>query len=191
MRTRVSSLLLATVVFASVAGCGDDGLEDNPTTRSTGSVSPTESASPVVEAATGPVVETDALRMHVFEHEDWSIRRVGTGFGASVSTLEGGLFEVHGGGLGTSASDLDEGAEIAERLESIEDPAPTRVENRVINGVELYVLEGRSERMHNTIVGGYSGGYTVYLDFDVPLDWPDGEALVESMLASIEWKDQS
>lgn len=200
MRSRVHRLVLsaalATSLALGLAACGDDEPSgDPPASTPTDSTSDSSSGAgtdgpseePTAEAATGPQLESRALRMRVFAAPGWDVRTLGSLMGASLDT-DDGLFEVRVSGLETTATDLEAAAERAEEDEFIDRTAPKRVENRVVDGVELFVLDGRAEGDRTVILGGYHGGFQVNIDLDFPDDWPDADALIESMLASVEWK---
>lgn len=199
MPTRVAQVLVAALLTLGLAACGDDP-DDEPTTDPTSDTSassdPTDTATPdtatsdsvpSVEPATGEVVELNALRIRLVERDDWIIQRVGT---TVVALLDGdtGTFQFSGGGIGTTATDLDEGAEVALDVESAGDVPLERLPNRTIGGVECYVLEGASDEDRRYLVGGFHEGFRFDLEFEEHLEWPDAEATIESMLASIEWK---
>ncbi|WP_235535948.1 hypothetical protein [Nocardioides sp. Root190] len=196
MWSRVPRLVLASVVSASLAtslvACGDDDPATGPSDPSSNASTETGEPSgdpgePSAEPATGPELESNNLRMRLFASPDWNVRTLGTLMGASLDS-DDGLFEVRVSGIATTSEDLERDAEIAEENEAIERTSPQRVANRVIQGVELFVLEGEDDRYRSVVLGGFHNGYQVNIDIDFPADWPDADALIESMLASVEWK---
>lgn len=193
MPTRVARVLVAALLALGLVACSDD--PDEPTTGATPDAStssdptgtPTSDAEPSVEPATGEVIELNALRIRLVERDDWIIQRVGT---TVVAALDGdtGTFQLNGGGIGTTGTDLDEAAEIAREVESAGRLPLERLPNRTIDGVECFVLEGSDDEDRRYLVGGIHNGFSFDLEFEVHLEWPEADAMVESMLASIEWK---
>lgn len=197
MPTRVARVLVAALLSSLALGlvaCSDDDPSGDPTSEPTSTASETDSsespspdAAPSVEPATGEVIELNALRIRLVAREDWIVQRVGT---TVVAALDGdtGTFQFGGGGIGTSGTDLDEAAEVARDIESAGDVPLERLPNRTIDGIECFVLEGADDEERRYLVGGIHNGFRFDLEFEVYLEWPDADAMIESMLASIEWK---
>lgn len=199
MWSRVACAVLGVLLVVVLGGCGEDAPGDadrTPDANSGGSSSdapsPTSSeTAEAVEPATGQQIEINALTMRLFEADNWIIDKLGT---TVVALLDGfdlgipGSFDIGGGGLASSPPDLELEARLRVEATADDEPQPKRVENRVLNGVECYVLEGADDKKRVYIIGGNHGGYLFTLEFLMPIEWPDSDKLIESMLASIEWK---
>jgi hypothetical protein len=89
--------------------------------------------------------------------------------------------------LATTSTDV-EGEADAAWVGRKNDEGARRLENRVINGVECWVISTAREDYRTYEVGGVHNGYQFTIGFEVPSDWPEADQRIEEMLASIEWK---
>ncbi|GAA1502747.1 hypothetical protein GCM10009788_02480 [Nocardioides humi] len=192
MVSRVVRSLPAAALALALAGCSDDepsggpGVATPPTTPSTTSAAP---ATPSVTPASGQEISNDTVSMRLTDDPDWQVARFST-------TVTGGLLR-EDGSMSASVSDirstgddeLDSLAAAAEKTWSDDDPAPLRVANREIDGVDCYVLEASNDDRRRYIVGGDHDGFTFSIDFKVPVAWTDGDQLIEEMLASVDIRD--
>ena len=202
MKSRVLSALLASVLAVTLAGCGND---DDPSSEETTSPSgeqspdpddesspPEESASesPSVTPASGPLVENDAVSFHLFEHAGWIQVGNRSLVESWVLVFDEGEFQVFLTGSQSPHLDLDADAELVKEDMAIEDPPATRIENRVLNGVECWVFTGEEDLHVGYHIGGSNGGFQYELSFEFPpaSQWPEGQQRLEEMLASVEWK---
>lgn len=197
MWSRVTRTALGVLLVVVLGGCGDDeptGADGTPQPTSSSSDAPSPAPSEAaddVEPATGQLIEINALTMRLFEADGWIVDKLGTSVVVALDGFDQGIpgaFSISGGGLASSGTDLEINAEVAVEAAADDRIKSERVANRVINGVECYVLEGADDTRRIYIVGGNHGGYLFDLEFEVPVEWPGSDELIESMLASIEWK---
>lgn len=198
MWSRVACAVLGVLLVVVLGGCGDDepgGANRTPdpsgnSSSDAPSLATSETADDI-EPATGQQIEINALKMRLFEADDWIIDTLGTTVVALLDGFDEGIpgsFDISGGGLASSGTDLEINAKVAVEAAADDRVKSKRVENRVINGVECYVLEGADDTKRVYMVGGNHGGYLFDLEFKMPVEWPDSDKLIDSMLASIEWK---
>jgi hypothetical protein len=192
MSSRVTSLLLATVLTAGMAGCDGGDPEPGPSpsaqeSESSATASPSESSSPSVAPATGPLIEMKALDLRLYDGPEWDIQSYGSVTGGGYRTDEGTV-DVAVSDLATTDTDLDADAEVVLEIKADEDPAPRRLENRTVNGVECWVIAGKNDERRTYAIGGLHAGYQFSVEFEVPADWPEADQRIEEILASIRWK---
>ena len=116
---------------------------------------------------------------------DWFISRAGR-----AGNLSTGLKTWRIDGGATPAFDsttLDVGAENAIENYSFGGPPLSRSDNREVDGVEGYVVEGKNRSGFTYIYGTVVGDSLAYVQFDFANDSPKAKAWVESVLASVEW----
>lgn len=199
MKSRVVRLLPVAVLALALVGCSDDEPSAGPADPSSSAPSTSPSASPSasgsgsgspsVAPASGQEISNDTVSMRLTDDPDWQVAQFAT-------TVTGGLLRVDGS-ISASVSDirstgddeLDSLAAAAEKTWSQDDPAPRRVANRAVDGVECYVLEASNDETHRYVVGGDHDGFTFSIDFKVPVGWADGDQMIEQMLASVDIKD--
>lgn len=192
MSSRVTSLLLATVLAAGLAGCdgGDPAPDPSPSAQeseSSATASASESSSPSVAPATGPLIEMKVLDLRLYDGPEWDIQNAGSAFIAGYRADQG-VIDVAASDLATTSTDLDEDAKVVLEIKADEDPAPRRLENRTVNGVECWVLAAENEERRTYAIGGIHAGYQFLVEFDLPADWPEADQRIEEILASIRWK---
>lgn len=198
MRSRIIPVVALIAIGIALAGCGDDGdAGDDAPPKATHSsdqqtTGPTSEPSASVTAASGPVVENDALRLHLFENEEWI-------HVTDRSLVQGWVLDLDEGTVGltltvassgSSSTELEADAKLAEEGFANEDPPVTRQENRTVNGVELWVFSGEDDKDRQYYLGTDQGGYMLELKFRFPstAQWPESEERIEEILASVEWK---
>ena len=189
------------LVLGLLAGCSSDPAPDegggspgpSPTQTSSDSTSsaatPSPAPTPSVEPATGkkltiPGLENDVLTFRLPEG-DWYLSRAGR-----AGNLSTGLksWRIDGGTIPVGDSiTLDEGAQAAIENRSFGGPKLSRSDNRVVDGVEGYVVEGKDRSGFTYIYGTVVGDSLAYVQFDFANDSPKAKAWVESVLASVEW----
>lgn len=194
MVSRVRRLLPVLVLALPLVGCSDDdpGSQD-PSPATSGSEGPPTSsaapATPSVTPTTGRVISNDTVSMRLPDEPDWQTAQFATTITAGVLRPEGSM-SVSISDIGSTGTDeLDDLANAAQKTWADDDPAPRQKAHRVVDGIECYVLEARNDKQHRYIVGGDHDGYTFSIDFTVDEPWPNGDELIEQMLASVEIKD--
>lgn len=203
MWSRVSRTVLSTasaaVLVAALAGCGDDDPKGDGPTPS-GSSAPTSAGttgatdatggtpSATVAPATGPLLEIPALSLHLTEGPRWRTSSLGTQtVSGSYLTDEGYPVMVTASDISTIQTDLEADAK-AFLAASQNRPAPRRVANRVVDGVEAWAAEGSNADKRSYWVGGLHGGRQWSVQIETPIDLPGADELREQILASITWK---
>ncbi|MCR1782193.1 hypothetical protein KVF89_06585 [Nocardioides carbamazepini] len=189
--------MLAGLLVLALAGCSDDdrsGPGADPTTASTTgttATTPTDTGSPAptpsVAPATGTEISVESVSMRLTASPDWKVSRFGT-------TVTGGLYVEGAGIVNATVTDIlaGPGLDTEDKAVSYERSLagtplpPTRVADRVVDGTTCFVLEARTGEGHRYIVGGVTGGRFFSVEFVVPATVPDGDQLIEQMLASVE-----
>lgn len=195
MRSRV---LVAGAVLLLGAACSSttqDGVEagaeapTEQTSAASGSESPSEAPTSSVEPATGPELVASDFDVAVLRFRlprgKWEI--TGEGRSATRFTAEGptdiGASATTGGfvdGLGFYAK-----GELEIRAGDERDPK--RVDDRVVQGEEGFVLEGSNEAGLLYVFGTIYDESFVVVSFEFPEDTPEARDDIESVLASAEW----
>lgn len=199
MKSRVVRMLPVALLALTLAGCGDDepsagpgdaGAPASPTSATpSDSATATPSITPSITPTDGEEIANDTVSMRLPDEPDWQTAQFATTITAGVLRPDGSM-SVSISDIGSTGTDeLDDLASAAENTWSDDDPAPRRVANRVVDGIECYVLEARNDENHRYVVGGDHDGYTFSIDFTVPVDWAEGDDLIEQMLASVDIKD--
>lgn len=204
MRSRAWATAAASTVLlvGALAGCSSDDPEGGTADPSSPSAtddpsasepSSSEETSTGPEDATGPRVETQTVVYHLPEDIDWDLDGGGTfaSWSPEGSAALWSVFQFEHNER--EVKDLEEVARTAFASARREEPATERVENRVVNGVEGWVLEyhgksswGRPEFHYE--FGAVTGTYYTTFNFNFPKDNAQTRAVIDSLLASIEWK---
>ncbi|MDQ6526634.1 hypothetical protein RB608_23640 [Nocardioides sp. LHD-245] len=183
----------AGLLVLALAACSDDerpGPEAGSTATSTTSTAPTDPVTPVtpsVAPATGKEIGVESVRMRLTASPDWKVSRFGT-------TVAGGLYVEGAGIVNATVTDIlaGPGLDTEDKAVSYERSLagtplpPSRVADRVVDGTTCFVLEARNDEGHRYIVGGVTGGRFFSVEFVVPAGVPDGDQLIEQMLATVE-----
>lgn len=205
MRSRAwvtGSATLALVASLS-AGCGTDDPEEgtadpsSPAASSepaTDDPSATEEVTPTgPDAATGRRVETQAIVYHLPDGIDWDLDGGGT-FASWSPESSADIWVVHQfEHQDNTPPTLDELARTSLRNARSDYPTIERTDDREVNGVEGFVLEyddrndwGRREfRYEFTAI---HGSWWVAFNFSFPRDDAETREVIDSVLASVEWK---
>lgn len=190
MRSTVLAALAAATLL--LAGCGGDDPEADPTSAPTSSpTDPSSTASdptptePVVEAATGVLLDRDRVRMNA--PEGWKKQRQIATFLESVSDPDSDSTASLGDLSAVGDPTLEELAESGTRSR----PDVRILEPVEIAGVDWYHATGREGayarfEQFGTIHNGSQATITFSLDDDVPR--AEQQEIVDSVLASVEWK---
>lgn len=196
-RALVGAALVLVAVLTGCSSDSDDGPSGSGRSSSTGSTaspdpnSPTTPATPEVEPATGPpiVLEdlgTPVLRLRLPDDLEWTLRGGGDsasavypdGTFADVETLSAGV--VDGKPFGYYADPT------AETLE-ISGPRLRRLDDRTVQGVEGFVLEGKDDEGLTYVFGTVHAGASAVVIFTIPGGEDQARDRIESVLASAEW----
>lgn len=198
MPSRVTTAALAALLLLAPVGCADDDGEPNsPGGTTTTSESP---ASPATDApsstgpaaATGPLMELDGvLSLRVPGGEGWHVLDGGGQTLTASLRVDGGFFDVGGGQSAVrEGATLEEsaGLELQLNREEQEYPRYRHTGNRVINGVEVWVIEARRKDNRLYQLAGIHNDRPFRFDFAWPPSFQGAEELIEQILASVEWK---
>lgn len=195
-------LAVAGALGALAVGCGDSGDSGNsgatPTASSTTSATstptpssdptPTESSSaPTVAPADGPPIRLKSLT-GAFPADFEVVGRTLGSNSAGDTDLLTDCFIFVADVVNVGSTDFDDiVANVLVNYES-QDIKPVRGENRVVDGVEGWVLEGTRKRgmvyEFGTVIGGQHVQFT-FSSLKAPKDFTE---IVESVLASVQWR---
>lgn len=205
-RTTVAATVLAT---AALAGCGtDDADGDTPqdptspaassadasettSTESTEPTGSTESADP--GAATGRRVETQLVAYRLPADIDWNVSMGGRFADWWSDEMVGPWTVSQFEHLDSTPPALDSIASTSLRNLRRDYPSAERLDNRVVNGVEGWVVESNGKNSFGRSIfhyefGAVHGAGWATLNFEFPKDTPATREVIDSVLASIEWK---
>ncbi|MBM9459739.1 hypothetical protein JK386_07470 [Nocardioides sp. zg-536] len=194
-------LAAAAVVALTLAGCGDADVEpgepQTSTTSAGAAASPEESptaATPEVVPASGMELQTkDAVRVHAPETGGkWYAVGDGTRTVTAATNIDAGPVELTLAEFPTSSTDFEDIAVVdVETYGEFKDGAGiARGDDREVRGLSGWVLTGADDEYTYYRFGTIHAGVFVTVSLVLPKDLPDAEAdaLVESVLASVEWK---
>ena len=202
--SRVLRLVPAAVLVLGLAACTDDDPDpggNKPSASATGSAgsmpdatspAPETSASetPSVVPATGEEIGVATVGLRLTDVPGWSLTTTDVIVVALLHPATGGTLKVIvQDSPNQPGRDTDDEAAGWERSLAVEPAAPKRVANRVVDGVECFVLDGRTDELHHYVVGGVVGDRHFLLQFQVPAGVADGDQLIEQVLASVAIKD--
>jgi hypothetical protein len=200
--SRVRGATVVTGVVASLAGtfgltgCADDepsgsapetsAESPEPATEQDEPTSPDESSASSPEPASGREVDAEVMTYRLPEGR-WELGS--GGLTAIRAGADGGCWLIVGT-VGDAYADttLDELGGLTLELEPDHDPPLRRADNRTVDGVEGYVVEGTSRAGTYYEWGAVVGDTWVQLEFDFPEDSDRALEWREGVLASIEWK---
>lgn len=196
--SRVPRLVSAAVLVLGLTACADDGPDagdDKPTVTATGTTAATSDATPTapetatVAPATGKELSVQSVSMRLTDAPDWDVTDTTTTVLASLRAPAGGFFDVTVQDVTNLPGRTTEDMAVSyEATLATEEPAPARVANRTVDGVESFVLEGRDEKRRRYVIGAVVGDRLFLLQFDVPSSVVDGDQMIEQMLASVDVK---
>jgi hypothetical protein len=200
----VALLLLTTPLSA----CGDDDpprTGGQPSTSAPASGSPSEttpsettpsqspdptSSGPVVEPASGPLLELDGSRVRA--PAGWEVGELDLGFAVQADDPEPGsvasIFMANG--PNASGGDLDRMAQ-AFLDTSTTETLPTRQPDTLLDGQPAFLLAGPVDKRRFSFVFGavYSGtDAQLIIDLDRTMPADQQQAIVASVLATFEWR---
>lgn len=178
------------VLTALLVGCAadEDGAEPPTTTPSASEPARSETLAAAVEPATGPRLSIEHLGELVATYRAPSPEWSSTGRVASKVTGDGSFYLGAGAGITYPEISLDDAAQLG--LESAARTfAPVeRLENRTVDGIEGYVLEGgRGPVLYYEFGATYEDSF-VTVSLESPVDTPEIRADLESVLASVRWQ---
>lgn len=133
------------------------------------------------------MLEIPTLTLHLIEDLRWLPHSLGTHNVSATLLLDDGYpVTVLASDLLAVQPDLDADAQAFIAV-SRNDPRPTRLENRTIDGVEVWAAEATGEILRTYWVGGIHAGrqWTVSIEVPVTLADDDRVQLRERILASI------
>lgn len=180
------------VLALALAGCSDDGQgagpDDTPSSGATASSgsSATASETPSVEPATGKAMSSDRVAMHLPAEVDWTITRKGRS-GHHLSE-DGTIYSVFIGSGGEGFDSLEEVSRTALSVIRETRPSAQLGDDRTVAGVEGITVSAEDDRGYYYQFGTTRDGFEVSITFQFPVKDAAGEAWIESVLASAEWK---
>ena len=196
--SRALRLMPAVVLVLGLTACTNDdpgsgkGTPSSSAAGTTGATSETTSTAPEtpsVEPATGKELSVATVSMRLTDSPGWSVTETAVIVVASLHPDTGGTLNVTvQDAPNLPGRDTDDKAESFERTLSTEPAAPKRVENRVVDGVDCFVLDGRNDDLHHYVVGAVVADRLFLLQFRVPAGLADGDQMIEQMLASVDIK---
>lgn len=195
MRSRaivaVLFLLLGTASACDSGNGADPGGKTSPSPASSSAASsPAASASPSAPApATGPVAELGHLRYRIPDSEGAHVLNTGKLHAVGSFHVDGGIYDIDGAEQ-SSDSTLDEaGAVELELLKSdAEFHSFRHTGNRTVAGQEVWVIEAKRKGGRLYEVLGVRSGTLFSVTFRWPSSYSAGRDVVESVLATVEWK---
>ncbi|WP_323792659.1 hypothetical protein [Nocardioides sp.] len=187
MQLRIAT---CAVLIAVLAGCSTDEGEVAAPTATPSASRPTQSEPPApdVAPATGARLTIEHLGEPVATYRAPTEKWVSTGRVASKATVDGSFYLGGGAGITYPEISLDDAAEL--NLENIERTiAPVeRLENRTVDGIEGYVLEGgKGPVLYYEFGATYEDSF-VTISLESPIDTSKVRADIESVLASVRWQ---
>ncbi|HWI42123.1 MAG TPA: hypothetical protein VNS81_00785 [Nocardioides sp.] len=195
MRSRAIAAMLL-VLLPAVSACDSDGAEPggkgSASTTPSPSASSSASASPTGPApATGPVAELGhTLRYRIPEGERSHVAGSGGLIVVGNFHVEGGIYDINGSEQRSTAT-LEEAGPIEVQVTcSVRDHSSSckHTGNRTVDGQEVYVIEAEGEDGRLYEIVGLRNGYLFSVEFEWPNSYAPGRDVVESVLATIEWK---
>lgn len=200
MRSRAIAAMLL-VLLPAVSACDSDGAKPGgkgsasttPSPSVSASASESASASPTGPApATGPVAELDhTLRYRMPEGERSHV--AGNGGLIVVGNFHlpdnGGIYDINGSEQRSTLTLADAGPIQVQVTCSVGDYSSCKhTGNRTIDGQEVYVIEAKGEDGRMYAIVGLRNGYLFNVEFEWPTAYAPGRDVVESVLATVEWK---
>jgi len=195
---RPRQLAVVGLLVAVLAACGDgDDPEADPTASpSTPSSQATATESTPTESSTAPsVAPADGKPINLPSvtgafPAGWRIvdRTAGSNSAGDTDVMTGGFIFISDlKNLGSE--DFDEKVAIVLRNYEQYKKKPVRGEDRVVDGVECWVLEGRSDADQLVYeIGTFLHGQDIHFTFSFQYAPKDAMEIVESVLASVHWR---
>ncbi|UOR01500.1 hypothetical protein MUN77_15435 [Leucobacter allii] len=191
MRMRSASIVLIGFSLAvGLSGCGLEAAEPRASTTTAPTPSePAVPAEPEIPPADGETLEIQALTLHLIEDLRW-LRPESGELTVSAAALmdDGHPVTVTISDLPAVQSDLDLNAQAFLDV-SANDPKPTRLDDRTVDGVDAWTAEAADDLMHSLWLGGIHEDrqWTVEIQTPVTMSEDDAHLLRERVIASIEF----
>jgi hypothetical protein len=195
-RRSCAALAIAVACVFASAGCSsDDGSEPgagDPTTSSStpdGSSSPTPSGSPEgsSESATGQEMSSEFLTLHLPADQAWEVDSDGES--ATFEPADDDPWDIHLGSAGSAGDDdLESLATALVQVRKAVYPTARRQDDRTVGGLEGVVVAAEDDRGYYFEFATVSRGETVTVNFSLPRKDAAARALIDAVLASVEWK---
>lgn len=176
---------------STTGSTGSDSAPSDPPSSAPGTSEPTETTPTTPAAATGQPISVDDLegnpvvRLRMPEAVRWDITSGGAAAASYDLDPRGGLTRVQAQALFTTPGNtLDDYARDWAQVQAV---PLERADDRTVNGVTGFVLQGQDERDVEYVFGGtYDDAFfTITFSFDREGDFADDA--IESVLASAEW----
>lgn len=191
---RMMPVAVLGLCLAACADDGDDAGVDTPTATATGASAAASDATstvpetPTVVPATGQKLSVEAVSMRLTDSPEWVIAPTPLTVVGSLA-VDGGILDVTVQDVPSAPGRTTEDKAVSyERTLATDDPPPKRVANRVVDGVDCFVLDGRNDKKRNYVVGAVVKDRLFLLRFRVPTALPGGDQMIEQMLASADIK---
>ncbi|MBM7516009.1 hypothetical protein [Nocardioides nitrophenolicus] len=190
--------VLAAALALTLAGCADDTPGEAGRRPSAGPSTPGESSSaasetgsptPTVTPATGRKLSVEGVSLRLVDLPKWHVSKFGTSYNAGRRLPSGGVISVLVGDiLAGPGTDTEQKAVSYGELQA-DDPVPThRVADRVVDGVNCFVLEGQTDEERRYVIGAVVDDRFFTVEFTLPVGDAEADAMVEQMFATIDVK---
>jgi hypothetical protein len=197
-------LALAGLLGALGAGCGDSGTPEaertatpssSPSDSTPTETTPTETETTESTESTATVAPADGKPISLPSltgafPAGWRIvdRTSGSSSAGDTDPMTGGFIFISDlKNLGSE--DFDEKVAIVMEHYAHDKTKPERGENRVVDGVEGWVIEGASDSTEVIYeFGTFIGGQDVHFTFSFQFAPKDAMAIIDSVLASVHWR---
>ncbi|TNM37426.1 hypothetical protein FHP29_16480 [Nocardioides albidus] len=127
------------------------------------------------------------MSMRLVKSPDWHVSQFGTTFGATRRLPSGGVMSVLVSDiLANPAADTESTAESYAKLEADDRVPVARVADRVVDGVNCFVLEGQTAKERRSVLGAVVGDRFFTVEFTLPVDDPEADAMMDQMSATID-----
>lgn len=191
----LSRLIVSMLALMMLVGCGSDdepsaGGSSSGATASgeaTPSTEPSGEAEPEVAPATGKKLTIEHLGELVASYRAPTRKWYSTGRSATWSSINGSWYLGGGAGITYPEISLDDAAEIA--IENIKGrfAKVKRLDDRTVDGIEGYVIEGGAGKELFYEFGATYEEAFVTISLEIPVDTAAARGVIESVLASFEW----
>jgi len=178
MRSRGVAVTISILFVLTLAsGCGSN--EPEPADEAS---SPT----PTAEPADGKLIDSQrAFRFRMPSDLDWSFDSTG-----GVAEADGGIVNIVADETRSYDATLEEEFDVVFGV--LQDYGRyaeyRRAENITVDGVEGWVITAGDERQDYYQFGTVHKGRNASLEFSYPPDYAGADDMIESVLASVEWK---
>ncbi|UOQ57032.1 hypothetical protein MUN78_15420 [Leucobacter allii] len=180
-------VLIGLSLMLALSGCGLSGAEPRESTTAPTSTAPSGPAEPEVPPAEGEMLEIRTLTLRLTEDLRWLRPESGELTVSATALMDDGYpVMVTISDLPAVQSDLDLDAQAFLDV-SANDPKPTRLDDRTVDGVEAWTAEASDDLMRSLWLGGLHEDRQWTVEIQTPVTMSEDEAhlLRERIIASI------